>query len=204
MHKYWTQVSIASCILFFLAPKSYSSGSGGISNEVTSASSLSNVLIIAGSNEDPTVTYHNPSSIGNLGKYNASIGAAYFNFSAKHSGPNGSDKMKTTNAVIPNFSATQSFNEGKFGIGLAVLSPYGLSTEWSDTSNVRYVATKSELKMINVTPAISYRPTQKFALGIGAVVNSSRGIIYASSGKNWKEAALEAATTMAKELKAVL
>lgn len=36
--------------------------------------------------------------------------------------------------------------------------------------------------------------------GTGAVVNSSRGIIYASSGTDWKEAAGEAASKMAEEL----
>lgn len=36
--------------------------------------------------------------------------------------------------------------------------------------------------------------------GTGAIVNSSRGIIYKSSGKNWKEAAAEAALNMKEEL----
>ena len=37
--------------------------------------------------------------------------------------------------------------------------------------------------------------------GTGAIVNSSRGIIYASSGKDWQEAAKKAAEEMAKALK---
>ncbi len=40
--------------------------------------------------------------------------------------------------------------------------------------------------------------------GTGAVVNSSRGIIYASTGKDWKEAAGRAAGEMAEELRAIL
>ncbi len=43
-----------------------------------------------------------------------------------------------------------------------------------------------------------------FADGTGAVVNSSRGIIYASSKKDWQEAARGAAEDMAKELKKAL
>ncbi len=43
-----------------------------------------------------------------------------------------------------------------------------------------------------------------FADGTGAVVNSSRGIIYASSKKDWQDAAREAAEDMAKELKKVI
>lgn len=40
--------------------------------------------------------------------------------------------------------------------------------------------------------------------GTGALVNASRSIIYASGGKNWKEAAAKAAQEMAKELQSVL
>ncbi len=40
--------------------------------------------------------------------------------------------------------------------------------------------------------------------GTGAIVNSSRGIIYASAGKDWKEAAEGAAKKMSEELRGVL
>lgn len=40
--------------------------------------------------------------------------------------------------------------------------------------------------------------------GTGAIVNSSRGIIFASSGKDWQEAAEEAALKMAEEIKRIL
>jgi len=43
-----------------------------------------------------------------------------------------------------------------------------------------------------------------FVNGIGAIVNSARGIIFASKGKDWKEAAKEAAKKMQTELKAVI
>ncbi len=40
--------------------------------------------------------------------------------------------------------------------------------------------------------------------GTGAIVNSSRGIIYASSGKDWREAARKAAEDMQEDLRKVL
>jgi len=43
-----------------------------------------------------------------------------------------------------------------------------------------------------------------FVNGIGAIVNSARGIIFASKGKDWKEAAQKAAQDMKSELKSVL
>jgi long-chain fatty acid transport protein len=124
---------------------------------------------VAGTKSDPATVYINPAAIGDIGKFSASAGVNYYNFSAERTGSNGtSDKMKTGNIPIPNFATVGSVADGKIGWGLAVNSPYGLSTEWSDTSNVRYVATKSTIKMLDITPAVSYRPSEKMAFGIGA------------------------------------
>lgn len=43
-----------------------------------------------------------------------------------------------------------------------------------------------------------------FVNGVGAIVNSARGIIFASRGKDWKEAAKKAAERMREELKVML
>lgn len=43
-----------------------------------------------------------------------------------------------------------------------------------------------------------------FAKGIGAVVNSSRGILFASKGRDWREAARKATEYMREELKSAL
>lgn len=143
-------------------------GSGGISNEGVSAEHLGTLLSILGSKTDPTVVYNNPASIGDLGKFSGTVGMTYYNFSAERTANGVTEKMETTNAVVPNFGVSASFHEGKIGAGLAVLSPYGLQTEWSETSSVRYVATESTLKMIDITPGVSFRPSEEIAFGIGA------------------------------------
>ena len=144
-------------------------GSGGIANESLSAESLSNLLGITGTKTDPITVYDNPASMSDLGKSNTSLGAMYFNTHAKREGSNGtSDTMKTGNVVSPNFATVLGFGDGKFSAGFAVISPYGLKTEWSDTSNVRYVATKSQINMLDITPAVSYRFSPQFSLGAGA------------------------------------
>lgn len=143
-------------------------GSGGISNEVPSTEYLGNLLAITGSKSDPTIGYSNPAAVGDIGRFSAAAGLTYFNFSAERSGNNGtSDKMKTTNALVPNFGAVGQIGNERWGWGFAVVSPYGLQTEWSGTSNVRYVATKSKINMVDITPAVSYRPSEKFAGGFG-------------------------------------
>lgn len=143
-------------------------GSGGIANEVTSAEGLSELLGVTGSKTDPAVVYNNPASIADIGQFISSLGLMYYNFSAERKASNGvTDKMETGNIVVPNFAMAGHLGEGKFGLGLAILSPYGLETEWSATSGVRYVATKSSLKMVDITPGVSYRPSEKVAVGVG-------------------------------------
>lgn len=162
-------VKLITIIFLFSKPVSlFSAGSGGISNEIISSEGLASDISVAGSKSDPSVVYSNPASIGDLGKFITSAGVMYETLAAERKGSNGSsDTMKKTKAVVPNFYVAKSFGEGRFGLGLAVISPYGLETEWSATSNVRYVATKSVLNMYNITPAISFRPSQKFAVGLG-------------------------------------
>lgn len=143
-------------------------GSGGIANEVTSAEALGNPTSIAGTKTDPTVVYNNPAGIVDLGRLNASAGANHFSFDAKRKGANGtSDSMETTNVIVPNFAAGVGVSD-EIAFGIAFVSPYGLSTQWSDTSNVRYVATKSILEMFDATPAIAVKVNDKVSIGLGA------------------------------------
>src|SRR4051794_10311319 len=101
-------------------------GSGGITNEVISAESLSELIGVTGSKSDPLVLYNNPASIGDLGKANVSAGVAYFHTSASRSGNGTSDTMNHTNALAPNFGAVGSILDGKVGFGIALVNPYGL------------------------------------------------------------------------------
>jgi long-chain fatty acid transport protein len=113
------------------------------------------------------VVYSNPARIGDLGKFNSTIGGNLVLWDAERSGNGTSDTMESQSIFIPSFGVTGSAQDGRWGFGLAVLSPYGLKTEWSDTSSVRYVATKSDLTMVDITPGVSYRPSDKWSVGMG-------------------------------------
>lgn len=51
--------------------------------------------------------------------------------------------------------------------GLSLVAPFGLMTGWSGTSPVRYAATDSSLRTVNLSPEIGGRITEHFALGAG-------------------------------------
>ena len=141
---------------------------GSIGTGLYSAEQLANPANVAGGLTDPMVTYTNPASLGEIGKYNTTLGGLFINLDSERSGNSvATDSSDTSSNYLPSFGFSTSFMDGKWGFGLALLSPYGLETEWSNTSSVRYLATKSSIKMFDLTPAVSYRHNEKIAFGFG-------------------------------------
>lgn len=53
-----------------------------------------------------------------------------------------------------------------WGFGLSLAAPFGLVTDYDETSYVRYVATKSELRTVDISPSIAYR-YEMFSFAVG-------------------------------------
>lgn len=67
---------------------------------------------------------------------------------------------------VPNMFVALPINpQLTFGLGINV--PFGLTTEYDDGWIGRYQALKSQIKTINVNPAISWKATPTFAVGVG-------------------------------------
>ena len=56
-------------------------------------------------------------------------------------------------------------NKWSFGFGASV--PFGLSTDYPDTSIVRYSATISKLSVVDLSPSLAYRLNDQMSLGAG-------------------------------------
>ena len=68
--------------------------------------------------------------------------------------------------VVPNMFVGIPINP-QWAFGLGISTPFGLTTEYDDGWIGRYQALKSEIKTINVNPAISWKATPTFAVGVG-------------------------------------
>jgi len=68
-----------------------------------------------------------------------------------------------------NFYLSHKANE-RFALGLGVFNPFGLGTDWGDTWEGRYLATKSEMETYNFNPAVSFQVTPGFSLAGGVNV----------------------------------
>ena len=68
--------------------------------------------------------------------------------------------------IVPNLYLSKSIGD-KWVVGIAINTPFALSTEYSEVSTVRYHATKSEITVINIEPAASYRINKQWSVGLG-------------------------------------
>lgn len=69
-------------------------------------------------------------------------------------------------ALAPNFYYVRDLKPDlKLGIGIS--APFGLGTEYDDTWVGRFQAVKSDLKTINVNPALAYKVSDSVSLGAG-------------------------------------
>jgi long-chain fatty acid transport protein len=93
---------------------------------------------------------------------------------------------------VPNMYVSVPINP-QFAFGLGVNVPFGLTTEYGDGWLGRYQALKSQIKTINVNPAISWRVTPAFAVGVG--VNWQRLDATLTNNVNYSGALLTAAAT---------
>jgi len=54
-----------------------------------------------------------------------------------------------------------------FAFGFSVASPFGLETNYPETSVLRYSATKTDLTTIDISPSLAWKLTNKFSIGAG-------------------------------------
>ena len=70
------------------------------------------------------------------------------------------------NALVPAIYAMHRLGE-RAALGLSIVSPFGLSTNWGGNSAIRYAGTLSQLTTLNVSPELSARITDTLSFGAG-------------------------------------
>ena len=77
-------------------------------------------------------------------------------------------------ALVPAFYATMPFGE-RVQLGLAVTSPFGLKTSYSDEWVGRYHTIESELRTHNINPALAVKLTDWASVGMGVQFQYAEG-----------------------------
>ncbi|MDX2164108.1 MAG: outer membrane protein transport protein [Gammaproteobacteria bacterium] len=83
---------------------------------------------------------------------------------------------------IPSIEAAGPFND-EIAWGFSVAVPFGLNTDYDNNSFLRYAATETAVQVIDTSPSIGFKITDKLAFGIGfdadrisATFNSVSGV----------------------------
>ena len=131
--------------------------------------------------EDATTVFFNPAGMTRLQDSQFVVGMHYImpssEFSDKGStqtipGPTtiplqgGDGGDGGVSAAVANVYYVQGLNED-WTFGLGINTPFGLSTEWSNSWQGRYQGIKSEVATINVNPSLAYEVDDKLSLGGG-------------------------------------
>ncbi|MEK6211288.1 MAG: outer membrane protein transport protein [Pseudomonadota bacterium] len=129
--------------------------------------------------EDASTVFFNPAGMSRLEGTQITVAGHLIDLSAKFSnsgstkpaaivtnplGGNGGDAGGI--AVIPNLYFVMPIGD-RVNFGVGVNAPFGLVTEYDDDWAGRFQGIKSDLKTINVNPALSFKVNEVFSVGVG-------------------------------------
>ncbi|MDD2580899.1 MAG: outer membrane protein transport protein, partial [Desulfuromonadaceae bacterium] len=146
-------------------PPAYGSGFGVFTQ---GASALGQADAVVAHNDGPSAIFFNPALLNRLPGTQVEIGTTLL-FPARdfRSSADGTTASTEDTLYYPStFYVSHTFND-KISAGLGVFSPFGLGTEWSDSWDGRYIATKSKIETFDINPVASYQLTPDLSLAAG-------------------------------------
>ena len=126
--------------------------------------------------DNPTSIMVNPAGMGFLRGTHLSIGTTVTlpDFEFLGIAPSTqSSKMQSQVLFPPNICLTHTFESG-LGFGISARIPYSSKTDWGPEWIGNTVVIGSEMRGVEVTPVLAFRPTPLIAVGIGLNIVSFR------------------------------
>jgi long-chain fatty acid transport protein len=127
---------------------------------------------VAGVN-DPSAVFYNPAALYEIDGNKILGSGQYINVlgSVENSGRKSINKRDDN--FLPTLFANYHIPGSDFTVGLGTYSPFGLATSY-DPGFSRFAAEVTELRTLNVTPALSWHPAKVISVGAGlSFVHSS-------------------------------
>lgn len=135
--------------------------------------------------QDASSAYYNPAGLIDVTSQQVVAGADEVFIDTKFSGSN-TWTSPGNPLVPPGFSFTQTASDVQGGgaafvpdfhyalplncwstLGFSVTAPFGLSTDYADSSILRYSATESYLQVVDLGPAVGFKLTPNWSIGVG-------------------------------------
>jgi long-chain fatty acid transport protein len=120
-----------------------------------------------GQADNPSAVWYNPAGITQLDGTMISGGVTGIYPELTHENTDGTTDVSKRNLHLPfQFYATHKLNND-IGIGFGINNPFGLATDWSNTSSTRYVATYSSIVTTEFNPSIAYKLNNDLSVAFG-------------------------------------
>ncbi|MGH8019224.1 MAG: OmpP1/FadL family transporter [Opitutaceae bacterium] len=165
-------VAIASMLLS--APSLFG---GGMALTLQNGASLGHAYSAGASAEDASTVFTNPAGLIALGRPQIVIGSTYVMFDGPFTNngsltagalptSGGNEEDAGLDKAVPSaFVAVPLGSQWAFGLGVS--APFGLGTSYDPEWVGRYHALHSELKTVNINPALAWRASERLSLGFG-------------------------------------
>jgi len=132
------------------------------------ASAAGGGLAFTAQANNPSAVFYNPAGINQLKGTNISAGGTIIiprtTFTSATTGEK--TEMDHHTYFLPNFFVTHKIND-KFSAGFGVFCPFGLSTDWPDDWEGRFISTFAEIRTLFLNPVISWQVHPKLSLAAG-------------------------------------
>jgi long-chain fatty acid transport protein len=164
-----TTLVVAAAMLLAFAPEARSAGFLIYEHGAAAMAMAGAFTSLA---KDPSALWHNPAGIAWLEGTRIMGGATFIFPSGYADFPDypGAPKYYQKHKIFtpPNFYLTHQLSK-KAVIGLGVFAPYGLGITWPEPETFpwRYLGTSGDMQTIFVNPAIAFKLTNRFSLGLG-------------------------------------
>ncbi len=160
---------VFACIIFIISAADHKVYGAGFTVNTQGATSLGQANSAIAHTDDPSSVFFNPALINKLDRTQIEIGSTVISPSTEfRSDATDRDFEIKDDQFYPSILfITHKFSD-KLSAGLGVFSNFGLSTDWGETWEGRYIATKTELKTYTVNPVVSVQviPDVYLAAGI--------------------------------------
>lgn len=177
MNNYRYSVLAVSVSLCCLSGSAFAAGFGVTVQSATVGGNAATGHAMA---EDASAMWYNPALLSSVEGAQVNAGVSLLNTdmkvtNANSTGPSflGYSITGDPNGEPGGLSATPSmfykrdFHDSNMSFGLGLNVPFGVSTEYKDDSFARYEATESSLSTLNINPALSWKLSDRVALGAG-------------------------------------
>ncbi len=127
---------------------------------------------------DPSAIWHNPAGMAWLDGTQIMLGATFIVPVGSVTLPNfpGAPTINQEHQLFypPHVYITHKFSD-RITAGVGFMAPYGLGTKWPNPNQfpLRYAGTSNDMKTFFINPAVSYKISDKFALGVGVAYTTS-------------------------------